>query len=86
LKVTDAVASREFLHIRGWTHSANMSELTIAHIGVALKNVIRAAAGGKEVKSGATAVANILEAMAADHLTHTVALSIATKLDKVIDS
>jgi uncharacterized phage infection (PIP) family protein YhgE len=65
---------------------ANLSELTIAHIGVALKNVIRTAAGGKEVKEGATAVANILEAMAADHLTHTVALSIATKLDKVIDS
>jgi hypothetical protein len=85
LKVTDAVASREFLNVRGWTHSVDLSELTIANIGIALKNIIRTAAGGKDIKEGATAVANVLEAMAADHLTHTVALSLATKLDKVID-
>jgi len=37
------------------------------------------------MKEGAYAIAGVLEAMAQDHLAHTVALCLATKLDRIVD-
>jgi len=85
LKVTEAVACREYLYVRGWLESTILTELTIAGIGTALKNIVRTVNAGKDMKEGAYAIAGVLEAMAQDHLAHTVALCLATKLDRIVD-
>jgi len=85
LKVTEATTCREYLFIRGWLESPNESGLTIMSIGTALKNIIRMVTVGKDMKEGAYAITGVLENMAQDHLTHTVALCLANKLDKVVD-
>jgi len=73
LKVTEAITCHEYLYAGGWLESTNMAEFTAP------------SQAWVNMKEGSLTITSVLEAMTADHLTHTVALCLANKLDKIVD-
>ena len=73
LKVTEAITCHEYLYAGGWLESTNMAEFTAP------------SQAWVNMKEGSLTITSVLEAMTADHLTHAVALCLATKLDNIVD-